>query len=329
MENEVDTLIIGAGLSGLMMGYLQKRNYLIIEAAERLNFDIATPFHLHAPLDWLPTTWKEIDVHHHCWDGERFHRIPDLKMMNDFSRKIVGKIVDTSLKFMDGSIKRGFVPESGNAGEVLRDLFNETSTHLALGAQLVHLDPDNKAAAIAFAEEGSRVIRYKNLVSTIPLPALLKMLRMEFHHRFTAEPITTIFFDVPPEASVDAFQVVNITDPSNIFYRASLMDQKVILETMNPDHETEESQLTHTAAALANALWKLNLRKENATIHVIRPGKFHPIPKTARKQLLAKLTNDWQIYCLGRYATWSYKRIDHIAEDAHSILKIMKAGVPA
>lgn len=330
MQDEVETLIVGSGLSGLMMGYLKKRDYLIIEAAERLNFDVGTPFYLHAPLEWLPTAWKEIDVHHHCWDGERFHRVPDLKMMNDYSRKIVGKIVDTSLKFMDGAVKRGFVPESGNAGQVLRDLHNEVGNNLVCGAKLIHLDPKNKAAVITFAEEGSRVVRYKHLVSTIPLPVMLGMLRMEFKHKFRADPITTYFISVSPEQALDSFQVVNITDPTVPFYRASLMGSTVVVETMDwPETKEQGDVLQEQAVDLAEGLWGFQLHDPQVKKSVVKPGKFHPIEKTARKMLLAKLTNELSVYCLGRYAVWDYKRIDHIAGDAHQILKLMKSEVPA
>ncbi len=323
MESEVETLIIGAGLSGLMMGYLHKRNYLIVEASPAINFDIGTPFYLHAPLEWLPTAWKEIDVHHHCWDGARFHRVPDLRMMNNYSRKIVGKIIDTSLKFMDGSVKRGFVPEGGNAGQVLKDLVNEVGSNLHLATKLIKLDAKNKAAAIELPHGSSRIIRYKNLVSTLPLPVMLKMLGLEFPHKFESDPITTIFFDLLPGASVEAFQTINITDPADPFYRVSLMDQKIVFETMNPDDQ-DAASLCAYALELGSKLWGFILDPNSGVLQTVKPGKFHPIPKTARKQLLAKLTNEFGIYCLGRYAIWDYQRIDHVAENAKKILQLMK-----
>lgn len=323
MEPDVETLVIGAGLSGLMMGCLLKRNYLIVERAPALNFEIGTPFYLHAPLDWLPTRWKEIDVHQHCWDGGRFHRIPDLKMMNDYSFKIVGKIVDTSLKFLDGSVKRGFVPESGNPGQVLRDLYEEVEPKLLLGAKLTALDTKNKAAYISFDKGGGRLVRYKRIISTIPLPALLKMLDMPSPFVFQSDPIVNLFFTVPADKSVDSYQIINVTDPTDPFYRISLMDQKVVAETM--DTKEPVNNLIEQAAALAKRLWRLDLDASACKPVVVRPGKFHPIEKTSRKLLLAKLTNELGIYCLGRYAVWDYKRIDHTSQDAHQILKIMKS----
>ncbi len=321
-ESTVDTLIVGAGLSGLMMGYLlHNRSHLIIESAKTLNFDIGTPFYLHAPLDWLPTSWKEIDVHHHCWDGERFYRIPSLKMMNDYSRKIVGKIVDTSLKFMDGEIKRGFIPELGGAGQVLRDLFEETKNDLLLGASLNHLDSETKTAYILAPSGAIRIVHYKNLISTIPLPALLKMLKIEFNHKFVADPITTFFIAVPPSEALDSFQVVNITSKHNQFYRASLMGNTIIMETMVDDDDNIQEIV---ARETAEDIWGVKLLNQQITKSIVRPGKFHPVDLTARKQLLARLSGEFGIYCLGRYATWSYKRIDHIAQDAQTILKLMK-----
>ncbi len=317
MKQEIEHLVIGAGLSGMIMGYLLKRRYAIFDAAKGPVFQTSAPFYLHSPLDWLPTTWREIDIHHNCWDGDSFHRQPNIRMMNNYARKITGKIIDTSLKFMDGAMKKGFLPSNGKPGQVLTDLYEETSSNINWGWKLVRIDPVQK---IATMNDGAvnLDIRYKSLISTMPLPVLLRMVGIEFQHKFVADDIYTSFYAVPEGVTVDAHQIIYITSEYTRPYRASLMGQTIYIESMLPIDPTEDAQLIEQ-------LWGITKAHPIGT-RVIKAGKFHPIERNQRKLLLAKLTNEFDIFCLGRFAVWNYKRIDHIAHDAQQLVKIIRAA---
>lgn len=319
-RREVEHLIIGAGLSGMMMGYLLKRNYEIIDGAPMPNFRTGAPFYLHAPIDWLPSSqsWKQIDVHHNYWDGSEFGNRPTIKHFNDYSRKILaGKISDTSLKFMDGSVKQGYVPGNGEAGQVLRDLHEEVDGRTHFGCKLKKLDAQAKLATIEGPLGDPFEVKYQRLISTMPLPVLLKMVGEKFEHSFQADDIFTSFYKVPEGAVVDAYQVIYITSDQWTPYRASLMGQQVFIESMH--HQSKAENLN-----LIKLLWGFKTIEASGE-QVIKNGKFHPIERTQRRLLLAKLTNQYDIYCLGRFAVWDYKRIDHIANDAQALLKIIRS----
>ena len=323
MVEEIEHLIIGAGLSGLMMGALLKRNFKIIDGAPGPRLDVHAPFYLHAPLEWLPTTWKQVDVHHNVWDGNGFHRAPTIRMMNDYSRKITGKIIDTSLKFMDGSVKSGYIPSNNLPGQVLNDLYDEVKANSSWGVKVIGIDPKRRevtAEVMGHAVGEVHQYRYKNLISTIPLPLLLSLTSRAFDCNFRSDPIFTSVWSIPETEATDAFQIIYITDPAEPIYRASLMGRSIILESMRDLSGTVNHQ-----GIIINKLWGIkdgNFKAQGE----IRPGKFHPIEKTFRKVMIGKLTSETGIFCLGRYAVWDYKRIDHVSEDAHTILKIIKGN---
>ncbi|MEE8113176.1 MAG: hypothetical protein V3T23_02360, partial [Nitrososphaerales archaeon] len=222
---EIQTAIIGSGLSGLMMGHQLQQDYLIFERNKTINTEISSPFYLHAPIDWLPTKWKEVDVFHNCWDGE-FRRIPDIGMMNDYAKKITGKIINTSLMFMDGKPKRGHVPVTGRPGQVLEDIIPVVHKNLLTGVTVKAINPMEKHLVIR-ADDGIDDVcySYDRLVSTMPLPILLRMLNMKFEHKFVADKIYSWRYMLNQDIAVDAYQIVNVTALSHSPYRASLMDQ--------------------------------------------------------------------------------------------------------
>lgn len=52
--------------------------------------------------------------------------------------------------------------------------------------------------------------------------------------------------------------------------------------------------------------------------------RYIPIGERARKSIITELTNRYRIMSIGRFATWSYKRVDHLPEDARKLVEIVE-----
>jgi hypothetical protein len=55
-------------------------------------------------------------------------------------------------------------------------------------------------------------------------------------------------------------------------------------------------------------------------------GKILPVPGELRRSLLLRLTRDFHIYSLGRYACWRNILLDDVYEDYFRIRRMMKLG---
>ena len=314
-DGAMKTLILGSGVSGMVMGHLLKDDYLILEKNQDLRLDTGAPFYLHEPIEWLPLQWKTVDVHEAVWDGNAFYRQPTLGMLNSFARKITGKVIDTSLKFMDGRLKRGFFPESGNTSDIFVALHNSVKDRLQLNYEVSEIYPEEKIL-VAMNDNSPVNYKYDVLINTLPLPRLLSLLKKEHSFNFKADPVYIEIFKVPEEETIEVYQVVYIANRYSDAYRACLYNGTIYVEFMEPSKTASETVIEQ--------IWGF---KHCSKIFDgwLKPGKFHPVEKMRRKALLGELTSKWNIYCLGRYAVWDYKRLEHIAQDALDIQKIIQA----
>ena len=108
-------LIIGGGLSGLIMGMeLTKRgeDYIIIEKSKNL---IEAKLHyLHADLsEYFPFKLRQVDIATNVYWKGHYYAKPTIPMMNRFSCSTINKVVQNSMKYIDGDMHRGWVPENG------------------------------------------------------------------------------------------------------------------------------------------------------------------------------------------------------------------------
>lgn len=305
-------LIIGAGISGLMMGHLLKKDYLIIEGANEINRHIPISYFLHTIIPWLPTEFERVQVHTNCWDGLTFHRQPNIGIMNDYSRKIAGRIVPNSLKAFENHSLDWFLPMKG-ANQIIEDLAASNGSNVICGAKVVHLDSEKHEVDLA----DGRTVKYQNLISTLPLPFLLSLLRISGAYDFSTRAIYSSSYEADEPVSHGVCQVIYISSLGHSPYRAHMVGPRIIIESMKPMDEAENT-------AIIKMLWRINKAPKIAE-HVIKPGKFHPLPKSQRHALLGMLTSKYNIFCLGRFAVWDHLVTDEVAKDAEKIVEIIKA----
>lgn len=308
---ETDTLILGGGISGLMMGKLIGQHFKIVEALPRISFNIPVSYFLHNPIQWLSTPLEKVQVHTNCWNGENFYRQPTIGMMNAYSKKIAGQLVANSFKAFDNPAPHWYIPANGPAGQIIKDLFDEVGGSVICGAQVKSIDPVKK---IVHTSNGLK-ISYQNLISTLHLPLLLGLLGVKFDADFSSRSIFSALYNIHDPVAHDVCQVVYITDSAIKPYRATLVGPSAILESMS------EHNLTDGAKLIAD-IW--GLKASPILQKKVMPGKFNPLPNAKRHALLGMLTSKYDIYCLGRFATWQHIVTDEVAKDAERILEIIK-----
>lgn len=151
----------------------------------------------------------------------------------------------------------------------------------------------------------------KITISTVPMPALMKMLGYnetpEFRYVEGANIRAKLFH-------CDAYASLYVPAPNQLFNRISVTGDEMIIEFAFSNHTSSDrdafygalmddrSMLVEIADSAAQLL---GLKTTGAaTVHKQQYAKIQPIDNDARKKFLAWATDTHDIFSLGRFATW-------------------------
>jgi len=157
---------------------------------------------------------------------------------------------------------------------------------------------------------------YDICISTVPMPALLKMCGLKYHVKFDYRPIFVTRAKLNIRSNIH--QTLYFTDSrSTIPYRMTIQDEDVIAESM------------FGATDMYNSIEQFGLNRNHiidGTIDITKQdfGKIEPIDDNLRRRILMDLTDEFGIYSLGRFATWRSLRIDQVVEDVKKIIMLIK-----
>ena len=156
------------------------------------------------------------------------------------------------------------------------------------------------------------------VISTVPLDITLEQLGMTPPNlTFNKAPISVKRFRIP---ECDLYQTIYYPEPDFNVYRASITKDLLIVETTDlQDHTVTGFNSVCDSFGIAPGDLHY-IEKSNQ-----RYGKIAAIDDFARKQLMVRLTNDHNIFSLGRFATWRNILLDDVVHDALIIKKLLKA----
>lgn len=162
-------------------------------------------------------------------------------------------------------------------------------------------------------------------ISTIPMPMLMSILGWNDKPLFRSHPGRVVSFDIQ---DLDAYASLYVPDPRFLPGRVSITGDKVISE-MPPNDEPLESCVAHAVGLLgiANILDPANSPLVNIEDRQTRYAKILPIDEDIRRSFIVWATRQFNIYSLGRFATWRPGLLmDDIVNDVRVIQKLVKGG---
>ena len=322
-------LVVGGGLSGLLMGMelsKQSEDYIIIE--KNGSSPEAKLHYLHDDLtDYLPFPLRKIDIVTNVFWNNKLYSQPTIDMMNYFSYTTLGKITQNSMKFIDGSIHKGWVPVEG-IEKISRLVQEQNNKDPWSGIELIHLDLIKKVAKIKVIEDNGVLqdneIEYQYLISTIPLPYMSKLAGIENLPEFKTEPIKMTEVKLNQDCFEDLYQIVYIPQAELGYARFSILGNRVVAEKANGNFEaTEGANRIGLRKLIQLLLPNCDLNKVVYDDQVNWYGRYIPIKEKERLKII-NILKDSDIYCLGRYAEWDYKRTDHIVREVRDIYGKLK-----
>ena len=307
--------IIGAGMAGLLAGgMIRDRDVTIYEAAPSLpnNHSAVLRFRTTAVGDALDISFRKVRMMKavHSW------RNPVADALA-YSIKTNGTATLRSATSAKGDIAERYIAP-GNLIEQMAKRVN---------GQILFEQKVDKDKLLSFGGP---------TISTIPMPIMMKLTDYQEIPEFNyvnGYNINCIL------QNASAYVSVYVPDRKEVFNRVSLTGDKLTIEVSLPHVHLESIKMTvgmfqqkesMMQDMIRRALVYLGLddaRWHSSRISLQQYAKILPIDETARKKFIVWLTDDWNIYSLGRFATWRPGLLmDDVVNDVRVIRKIITDG---
>jgi hypothetical protein len=299
MSNQA--IILGAGLSGLIAA-TQFPNAQVFEAngPEQLSHKAVLRFRSEAVSRLTGIPFRKVTVRKSIWHkGE--HVPPSMRLANMYSRKTNGGLHDRSIWNLE-PVERFIAPED-----------------------LQHQMADMIGNRINWwtKVDSSDLRRWSidSVISTIPMPVMLDLLdARDIAHDGPGFGFASIIVDRYRVRNADVFQTIYFPDEDHPVYRASITGDLLIVERRGEMH-------TLAFLDMLDAFGLGNMDVEVIDIeHAQRFGKINPIDDKWRRDAIYRLTQEYGIYSLGRFAVWKNILLDDVVSDAAVVKKLITAG---
>ena len=288
-------IIAGAGLAGLIAGNIF-RNYSprIIEMQSSLpsNHKAILRFRDHSVSKATGIEFKKVKVRKAiAYKGEWLSR-SNPKVANLYSIKVTGKVQSRSCWNLNDD-ERFLSPD-------------DFIMRIAKGLKINYSETLHKS-----------MFDGQPIISTIPMPAMMDIVGWKDKPEFPYRSIWSCWCNIK-DYDVQVNQTIYYPDLKDPYYRASLLGNKLILEYNQEPWQSREDVIS----VLSN---DFGIDTEVTDLHVKKQkyGKISAIDDNLRKEFLYYLTREFNVYSLGRFATWKQIILDDVVDDAGKIMKLI------
>lgn len=315
MKTNNPDVIVGAGLAGLIAAHAWPRTALVEAApAPRETHRALLRFRDDSVSNLTGIEFKRVSVRKGIYYGGAFHA-PDIRLANLYARKVLGDLRggERSIWNIDPCTRYVAPPDFYDR------LLDSVGPRISWGEKF-EFDPAVRALN---GEQGGKL----RVLSTAPLPMVLMALGEQHDLRFESMRITVDRFEFP---DVDLYQTIYFPDPNTDVYRASFTGSTLIVERVvncgkgSEDVALDPDDVPKTVAqAFGLMQGAFNVAPASGVRVSQRYGKIAPVPDAARKALLFRLTHEFGIYSLGRFATWRNILLDDVVSDIAAVKRLL------
>jgi hypothetical protein len=287
--------ILGAGLAGLLAyQFFKNEDTVILEKEKKENI-----FRHNAILRtkkeefprMLGINYEKVELEKNYLFKDSLHITPNIEMKNNYSIKISDKL-----------LKRSINDENNNKNRYIFDIFD------------INFDKYN----VLFNEKIETLADigdYDFCISTLPMPIMSKISKMEIKQSFETKPIFVYFIYLNIDSELH--QTIYECNEYSPIYRMTL-NKKII--TIEATKEVEEGVLINKMKYFGLLFTDIESIEKVEQSN----GKIYRIDDNTRKAFILNLTNEYNIYSLGRYAIWKPKlMLDDLLDDLYKIKKMM------
>jgi hypothetical protein len=313
--------IVGAGLSGLIAA-TQFPQAQVFEAngPEAVQHKAVLRFRSDKLSRLIGIPFRKVTVRKSIYSAGR-HKAPSIALANLYSRKTNGGYRDRSIWNLD-TVERYIAPE-----DLTEQMAEQIGNRIHWNTGITPFD---------LGEEPT--------ISTMPMPQLIKMLRVKDHimelpddDDFHFASITVDRFRI---RDADVYQTVYYPDHDTSVYRASMTGSLLIVERMQNWKQLNVTGLNDRAEQyvqiaerednldmVMRSFGLLNTDIEKIELgHTQRFGKISPVNDEMRRKFIYASTVRHHVYALGRFATWRNILLDDVVDDVAIIKRLISQG---
>ena len=244
-----------------------------------------------------------------------------------YSMATTGMLTENALTDFTSEVR---VRDAWVSNSIVADLYDkavESRAHIIDGVEIQSISRGGKAAVIHPSSGGGVAVDV--IISTIPAPALIRILKAsdlgitadqfmtenavvacgDFSNNSLVNKCAEVVYD--PSAHDNWIRFANIFGVVTIEYHRATTLQMVNRMFDGPHARV---RIPEPYDSLLEAS-KFSISAHN--------GRFIPIDEQLRRAMIYRLTSKYSIFSLGRFATWSYKRVDHLPADAAAIVRMI------
>jgi len=290
--------ILGAGMSGCLAAIAFPQATIIEKQSrdEVASHNAVLRFRSDVVSKMTGIPFKKVTVRKDIYYKGKFVP-PTVRYANMYSMKVTGMILDRSIWNLD-TVERYIAPQDFH-----QQLLDMLEGRIQYEEEIEYINQIVKD-----------IIKDREVkISTIPMNAILKIAPIEHgNFEFNFQKIHTARYKIE---DCDVHQTVYFPDPDIDVYRATITGDNLIIESK----EDENADMSSVIKAFC--LYGTSQKFINSGIQKF--GKIAPINEFKRKYIIHKLSTDYNIFSLGRFAIWKNILLDDVVHDIDVIKRMI------
>jgi hypothetical protein len=301
-------IIYGAGLAGLLAGNMLRGLIPVVKEGQSSlpnNHSALLRFRTDKVGTACAIKFKKVKVNKAIKYNNQIFTEPNLFLSNLYSQKVTGSILTRSINNLE-PVNRYIAPTRliSMMAENCDVEYNQYLTMEAITAR-----------ERAKSKWIDRHTHSPPIISTIPMPTLMKIVGWDEVPDFPKQKIWTerAIIEHP---HCDVYQTIYYPDELSPYYRISVIGNVIISEAIRkPDSYAG----AHIMGALRDDFGIKTTMLTDIETSEQEYGKIMPIDEKLRKEFIYQMTTKYNIYSVGRFATWRQLLLDDVVEDIQHI----------
>ncbi len=299
---KVKYLIIGSGIGGLAAGAALKEkgeiDFLIVDKAPSLPLNLGNGVHYLHSNDFgtpFPFNFKKITCVEELWNPrtDSFKKIANIPEMIEYSMKVMGKRLPSSIMDPGNRSWNTWLPESNNMNDLLQAYYDYIGADKFLfNSALEAVNVEEKFALFSSKE----IIEYEHMITTAPLNVFHKICNIECQNEFKNNPLYITNYEtknIAPHWLISLY----ISDNKFAPYRITILNGTISMEAIRPMTITDEHIVHYHLSE------HFDYDADSGQRYTWETGRIFGLSPMEREKIVIYFRSE-DIHLLGRFSRW-------------------------